>query len=84
MKDPIHPGYIVKHDCIEPLGISVKEAAVAMKIARSTLSRVINGKAAISPEMAIRLEQTFGSTAETWIRMQAAFDLAQTRRLKES
>lgn len=79
MKNPIHPGKIVKYDCIEALGLQVNQAAEALGVSRASLSRVINGKAAISPEMALRLEKTFGSTAQTWLRMQSAFDLAQAR-----
>jgi len=76
MKNPVHPGQIVKHDCIEALGLTVTEAAVALGVTRPTLSRVINGRAAISPEMAIRLSKAFGSRPETWLRMQLALDLA--------
>lgn len=77
MKNPVHPGQIVKHDCIEALGLTVTEAAGALGVTRPTLSRVINGRAAISPEMAIRLSKAFGSRPETWLRMQLAFDLAR-------
>ncbi len=78
MKNPPHPGGIVK-DCIEELGLSVTEAATILDVTRPTLSRVINGRSAISPEMAIRLSKAFGSTAEMWLRMQSAYDLAQAR-----
>jgi len=78
MKNPVHPGEIVRHDCIEALGLTVTDAATALGVTRSTLSRVINGHAAISPEMAIRLSKAFGSRPETWLRMQLAFDLAET------
>ena len=78
MKNPPHPGGIVK-DCIADLGLSVTDAAKVLDVARPTLSRVINGKSAISPEMAIRLSIAFGSTAEMWLRMQTAYDLAQAR-----
>lgn len=78
MKNPPHPGGIVK-DCIEDLGLSVTAAAKILDVTRPTLSRVINGKSAISPEMALRLSMAFGSTAETWLRMQTAYDLAQVR-----
>src|SRR5579863_5763335 len=81
MKHPIHPGRIVKHDCIEALGLSVTKAAAALGVTRPTLSKVINGRAAISPEMAIRLSKAFGSRPETWLKMQLAFDLAQAHRL---
>ncbi len=80
MKNPPHPGRTIKHDCLEPLELTVTEGARVLGVARPTLSNVINGKAAISPEMAIRLEKAFGSTADAWLRMQAAYDLAQARR----
>lgn len=80
MKNPVHPGLIVRHDCLEPLGLSVTEAARVLGVSRQALNNVVNAKAAISPEMAIRLSKAFGSTPETWVRMQAAFDLAQALR----
>ena len=80
MKNPPHPGRTIATACLEPLGLSVTAGARVLGVARPTLSNVINGKAAISPEMAIRLEKAFGSTADAWLRMQAAYDLAQARR----
>ena len=80
MMNPPHPGSAIKYDCLEPLGLTVTAGARVLGVARPTLSNVINGKAAISPEMAIRLEKAFGSTADAWLRMQAAYDLAQARR----
>ncbi len=80
MKNPPHPGSAIKYDCLEPLGLTVNAGARVLGVARPTLSNVINGKAAISPEMAIRLEKAFGSTADAWLRMQAAYDLAQARK----
>ncbi len=80
MKNPPHPGRTIKHDCLEPLELTVTAGARVLGVARPTLSNVINGKAAISPEMAIRLEKAFGSTADAWLRMQAAYDLAQARK----
>jgi len=80
MKNPVHPGRIVRHDCLEPLGLSVTEGARFFGITRQALNNVVNGKAAISPEMAIRLAKAFGSTAETWLRMQLAYDLAAARK----
>jgi addiction module HigA family antidote len=77
MKNPPHPGLSVRHDCLEPLGLSVAEGAKILDITRQTLSNVVSGKAGISAEMAIRLEKAFGGGAETWLRMQAAYDLAQ-------
>jgi addiction module HigA family antidote len=78
MKNPPHPGGIVK-DCLDDLGLSVTEAAKVLGVARPTLSRIINGRSAISPEMALRLSLAFGSTPEMWLRLQTAYDLAQAR-----
>jgi addiction module HigA family antidote len=80
MKDPPHPGDSIKDACLDPLRLSVTEAAGILRVARHTLSRVINGKAGISPEMAIRLEKAGWSNADQWMRVQAAYDLAQARR----
>ena len=80
MKNPPHPGRSIKESCLAPLGLSVTEAAKVLGIARHTLSRVLNGHAAISPEMAIRLEKAGWSNAEFWLRRQIAYDLVQARR----
>ena len=80
MKDPPHPGRSLKENCLRPLGLSVTEAANVLGVARHTLSRVLNGHAAVSPEMAIRLEKAGWSTAEFWLRRQMAYDLAQVRK----
>src|SRR5262249_8694888 len=77
LKNPVHPGRIVRQECLEPLNLSVKEAAKALGVARQSLSRVVNEKAAISPEMAIRLEKAFGGTAKTWLQMQLNYDYAK-------
>ena len=79
MKNPPHPGRSIKSDCLEPLGLTITEGAHVLGVARSTLSRVINEQASITPEMAIRLSKAFGSTPETWLKMQQAYDLAQMR-----
>ena len=76
MKTPVHPGRIVRHDCLEPLGLSVTAGARVLGVTRQTLNNLVNGKSGISPEMAIRLTKAFGSTPETWLRMQMAYDLA--------
>jgi len=76
MKNPIHPGSIVRHDCLEPLGLSVTAGARVLGVTRQTLNNIVNEKSGISPEMAIRLAKAFGSTPETWLRMQVAYDLA--------
>jgi addiction module HigA family antidote len=67
----------VRHDCIEPLGLTVTDAADVLGISRKQLSDIVNGRAGISPEMAIRLDKAFGGGAETWLRLQAAYDLAR-------
>ena len=79
MKNPPHPGLSVQHDCIEPCGLTITEAADALGVTRQTLNNLVNGKAGISPEMAIRLDKAFGGGAETWLRLQMAYDLAQAR-----
>ena len=84
MKNPPHPGFSIRENCLDPLGLSVTEAARVLGVARHTLSRVLNGHAAISPEMAIRLEKAGWSNAEFWLRRQTTFDLVQARfRLNE-
>lgn len=77
MKNPPHPGLSVRHDCIDPLGLSVTKAADKLGVTRQALNNLVNGKAGISPDMAIRLDKAFGGGAETWLRLQAAYDLAQ-------
>ena len=83
MKSPPHPGRSIKQNCLDPLGLSVTEGARVPGVARHTLSRVLNGHAAISPEMAIRLEKAGWSTAEFWLRRQTSYDLAQARRSED-
>ena len=80
MKRPPHPGHSIKDACLEPLGLTVTKGAEALKVSRSQLSKVINGNAAISPEMAIRLSKAFGSTPRAWLKMQWAYDLAQAEK----
>jgi len=75
MHNPPHPGEIIRDQCLEPLGLSVTDAAKGFGVTRKALSELLNGHAGVSPEMAIRLEKAFGSTAETWLRMQLAYDL---------
>jgi antitoxin HigA-1 len=76
MKNPTHPGLVVRHDCLDALGLSVTAGAKALGVTRQTLNNLVNGKSGVSPEMAIRLSKAFGSTPETWLRMQLAYDLA--------
>lgn len=76
MKNPNHPGDIIR-DCLEELGVSVTDGAKALGVTRPSLSRLINHKAGVSPEMAVRLEKAIGSTAGFWLRLQLNYDLAQ-------
>lgn len=79
MKNPPHPGESVRADCLEPLGLTVTAAAKALGVSRQALNNLIHGQATISPEMAVRLDKAFGGDAETWLRLQAAYDLAQVK-----
>ncbi len=80
MINPPHPGCSIRENCLKPLGLNVTRAARALGVARHTLSRVLNGHAAISPEMAIRLEKVGWSNAGFWLRRQIAYDLVQARK----
>ena len=80
MSNPPHPGRSIKENCLVPLGLNITEAAKVLGVARHTLSRVLNGHAAISPEMAIRLEKAGWSNAEFWLRRQTTYDLVQARK----
>src|ERR1700757_4534966 len=80
IKNPPHPGGVVLRQCIEPLGLSITDAAAALGVTRNTLSELVNEKRGISPEMAVRLEKVFGGTAEGWLTQQVQYDLAQVRR----
>src|SRR5271170_2218644 len=82
MKDPLHPGRIVESACLKPLGLSVTAGAKVLGVTRQALNNVVSGKSGISPEMAIRLTKAFGSTVDTWLRMQLAFDLAAARKVE--
>ncbi len=79
IKNPVHPGLLVK-ECLDDLGVSVAEAAKRLGITRQQLHNVIAGRSNVTPEMAIRFEKGFGSTADTWLRMQVNHDLAQMRK----
>ena len=79
MVDPPHPGGIVRRECLEPLGLSVSKAAVGLGVSRQALSELVNEKTAVSVEMAIRLSKAFGSSPETWLGMQTAYDLWEVR-----
>jgi addiction module HigA family antidote len=80
MKNPPHPGLSVLHDCLEPLGLSVAKGADVLGVTRQALNNLVTGKAGVSAEMAIRLDKAFGGGAETWLRLQAAYDLAQAQK----
>ena len=84
MNNPPHPGFSVRDDCLQPLGLSVTKAAKALGVTRQALNNLVNGKAGISPEMAIRLDKAFGGTAEGWLALQGAYDLAQARKTARS
>ncbi len=79
MKNPMHPGALVA-ECLDDLGLSVAEAAKGLGITRQQLHKVISGRSSVTPEMAFRFEKAFGSTADTWLRMQINYDLAQVRK----
>ncbi len=79
MKNPPHPGRSVKDACLDPLKLSITEGAKILRVTRHTLSRVINGRSGISPDMAIRLEKAGWSNADHWLRLQTAYELAQAR-----
>ena len=79
MKNPVHPGQIVRHACLDAVGLSVTAGAKVLGVSRQALNNVVNCKAGISPDMAIRLSKAFGSTPETWLQMQLNYDLAQAR-----
>jgi addiction module HigA family antidote len=77
MKNPPHPGGFILRECIEPLGLTITQAAAALGVTRTTLSELVNGRRGISAEMAIRLSQVFGGSAQSWITQQGHYDLAQ-------
>lgn len=79
MKNPPHPGRIVREDCLPDLGLTIGEAAASLGVSRQSLDKIVNGRGSVTPEMAIRFEKVFGSTAEMWLRLQLAYDLAQAR-----
>ena len=79
MKNPPHPGGVVFRQCIEPLRLTITDAAAALGVTRTTLSELVNAKRGISPEMAVRLSKVFGGSAESWLVQQAQYDLAHVR-----
>jgi antitoxin HigA-1 len=79
MKNPPHPGGVVFRQCIEPLGLTITDAAAALGVTRTTLSELVNGKRGISPETAVSLSQVFGGSAESWLTQQAHYEFAHVR-----
>jgi addiction module HigA family antidote len=84
MHDPPHPGEVLRHLCLEPLGLTITEAARALDVSRKTLSAILNGRSGISPEMALRLSLAFDTTAESWLAQQLQFDLWQAEKRRDT
>ncbi len=80
MKNPPHPGRLVRHECLEPLALSITKGAEILGVTRLTLSNLVNGKNGVSPEMAIRLSKAFGSSPEVWLGLQMDYDLTQAEK----
>ncbi len=80
MHDPAHPGEVIRELCLEPLGLSVTDAAQALGVTRKALSELVNGRAGVSPAMALRLAKAFNTSAERWMAMQQQYDLWQARK----
>ena len=80
MKNPPHPGLHVRHDCLEPLKLSVTEGAKVLGVSRQALNNLVNCKSGISPEMAVRLSKAFGGSPAVWLKMQLDYDLTQIAR----
>lgn len=80
LKSPAHPGGFIRHEIIAPLGLSVTSAAEVLGVTRATLSTLLNERAHLSPEMALRVEKAFGVSMDTLMRMQNSYDIAQTRK----
>lgn len=78
--EPLHPGLAVRHDCLDPRGLTVTEGAKVLGVCRQALNNLVNGKAGLSAEMAIRLGKAFGGTPEHWLQLQMTYDLAQARK----
>ena len=83
MKNPPHPGELIRTEIIDALGLNVSQAAEVLKVRRATLSDLLNAKAALSPDMALRIEKAFGTDMDHLLRMQVAYDVAQSRRRKD-
>jgi addiction module HigA family antidote len=83
MHNPPHPGEVLKALCLEPLNLTITEAARSLGISRKTLSSILNGRAGISPEMAVRLSIAFNTSAESWLNQQLQYDLWQAERSRK-
>ena len=83
MHNPPHPGEVLRELCLKPLGLTVTQAARALDVSRKTLSGILNGRAGISPEMAVRLSLAFGTSAESWMNQQTQYDLWQVERRRK-
>ena len=84
MHNPPHPGEVLRQLCLEPLGLSVTEAAKGLGVSRKTLSAILNGRAGVSPEMAVRLSLAFGTSAESWLTQQVQYDLWQAEKRRKT
>ncbi len=84
MHDPPHPGAVIRRQCLCPLRLTVTEAARGLAVSRNALSMLLNGRIGVSPEMAIRLSQAFGGSAESWLRQQMQYDLWHARQHREN
>ena len=84
MHNPPHPGEVLRELCIEPLGLSITEAAEALGITRKTLSAILNGRSGISPEMAVRLSLAFSTSSESWLNQQAQYDLWEAEKQRKN
>lgn len=80
MKQPPHPGKSIRVSCLEPYNLTITAGAKVLGVSRQNLNNIVNGKTALSPEMAIRVAKAFGGTPDAWYRMQAAYDIAQAKR----
>lgn len=84
MHNPPHPGEVLRELCLRPLGLTVTQAATALGVSRKTLSAILNGRAGISPEMAIRLSLAFSTSPESWLNQQVQYDLWQAKRSRKT
>lgn len=84
MHNPAHPGEVLRELWLEPLGMSLTHAALRLGVTRKTVSKIINGRGSLTPEMALRLEIVFGTSAQAWMNMQTAYDLSQLSGLRKT